>query len=96
MAQPNMVLNVLSALGLNCREGKRLTAGKWIGQLRVNPEIGDKLEEEGFRVLCRDRKGGDGMQEPEGLTRQLIEGLERSQRGAKGTEKINKKKRRKM
>lgn len=58
----------------------------------MNPEIGNKLEEEGFRVLCRDRKGGDGMEEPEGLTRQLIEGLERSQRGAKGTEKINKKK----
>lgn len=55
----------------------------------MNPEIGDKLEEEGFRVLCRDRKGGDGVEEPEDLTRQLIEGLEGSQRGAKGTEKIN-------
>lgn len=58
----------------------------------MNPEIGDKLEEEGFRVLCRDRKGGDGVEEPEGLTRQLIEGLEGSRRGAKSTEKINKKK----
>ena len=67
MAQPYLCFWRLCLYwGLDCKEGKCLKARKLIRKLRVNPERRGSWKEV-FRVLRRDCRGGDGVEEPEAV-----------------------------